>query len=388
MLPGKPLTVDSRTNLETTRALAHGKLSVPRSLVTRAGHGGNHYSLYGPLLPVVALPGFLAAGIFEEMSQPGDEGCRLGDRLALATNTWLSALLIWLLFRIGVMASIPAWESALLAGVCGLSTLIFPYSRDFFNQPLTAVCLLAAFYFLILQKNRQADSAGVERNNLQFVWASFAMGASILSRMDMMVLVPGFLLSASVLAWRTYPRGGINFWKSIAAVVIPISFCAGSLLLFDWYRWGGLLATPYARLSFRTPWIDTLPRFFFSPDLSVLLYNPLLLVSWGMIFLTWRTCRWLYSGVLVLSITYLILISSYVDYHGGICPGPRYLMVLVPLHLLPLFLGWKYLQRKWMAFAAISLVALPGLLMNGYSAWVDYTKMPTAWDFWSSLLSG
>lgn len=388
LLPGKPLTVDSLTNLETTRALAQGKLSVPRSLVTRQGHDGNHYSLYGPLLPMIALPGYLLGEAIGNRSSPGASSFMLGDQLALATNTWISAIIVWLLYRIGLFAGASAWRVVYLAGLCGLSTMLLPYSRDFFNQPLAAACLLIAHILLIIQNNHLEQSSGTDGKFLWLGCASLAMGAAILSRMDMCALVPGFYMSAYLMQPRQLFGMTYRSIRWLAALLMPLSACLMGLLLLDRYRWGGWLATPYASLSFNTPLIDTLPRFFFSPDLSLIFHNPLLLVSWGMIPFSWRQYRWLYIGIFISSITYLILVGSYVDYHGGICPGPRYLMVLVPLHLVPLFLGWKNLERKWIAVIAIGLVALPGILMNGYSAFVDYTQMPTAWDFWSGILTG
>jgi hypothetical protein len=175
-----------------------------------------------------------------------------------------------------------------------------------------------------------------------------------------------------------------SFWKP---ALVPFLLCLLLLYLFDWYRWGKLTGAPYGNKQFNSLLIDTLPHFLLSPDLSVFLHNPLLLPAMAMIFVTWKTHGHAWAGILVIDLTYLLLVAKYEDYHGGICPGPRYLLALVPLNLLPLLAGSARfgLERWWFATIVV-LAAIVGVLVNGYAAVADYTSSPGAWGFWMSKM--
>ncbi|MCA9425558.1 MAG: hypothetical protein KC994_10820, partial [Candidatus Omnitrophica bacterium] len=68
--PGHPMTVDSAATLQTVRALARGHLHIPEMMVTRPGREGRHYSYYGPLLPVLSLPGYFLGSQFDNPPPP------------------------------------------------------------------------------------------------------------------------------------------------------------------------------------------------------------------------------------------------------------------------------------------------------------------------------
>jgi hypothetical protein len=392
--PGKPLTVDSKVNLDTVRAMARGGLAVPEAFVTRKGRGGLHYSLYGPLLPVLSLPAYKAVSLFESNPPaPGEERIGWADRAALGTNQWISAAIVTLIYLSGLLFGVPSGLSFYLSILAGISTMVLPYSRDYFSQPAAALGLLACFYFLL-----RWERTGQPR---WMSYASVSMGFAVLARMDVAVAFPGMLASGFLVSREIRRREPEEQPLHLGGLLWPFLVCAGGLLLFDRYRWGSWTGAPYGGLRFDAPLIDSLPRFLFSRDLSVFLYNPLLVASVAPLFLSWRSCWRLWTGILLCDAFYLILVGKYQDFHGGICPGPRYLLALVPLNLLPLAAGLARTSppsplscrrgdersHRWLIWAGLGLLALPGILVNGYSAVVDYGQAPSAWIFWKTLFS-
>lgn len=370
------MTVDGATTLDTVRAMARGGLSVPESLVTRPGREGRNYIVYGPLLPLVSLPGYFLGSLFDaDPPAPGSREIGRGDRFALATNQWVSALLLVFLYRIAQILGVESKAAFGIAALAGVSTMILPYSRDYFSQPLAAMCLMGAAYGLI-QFQREAERRWI-------VLGSCCFGSAVLARVDMLLCLPGLGVWFCGLCGWGGPggRGGrsLFFWS-----LAPLLVCLVGFYLFDVYRWDSWAGASYGHRQFNTPLIDSLPRFFLSPELSVFLYNPLLLLSVPMFFLTWNSYRWAWMGILLSNLLYLVVVSKFQDYHGGICPGPRYLLSLVPINLIPLLagIGEKRISARVLTIALVPLVIV-GVLMNAYSAVVDYTQAPGAWEYWT-----
>jgi 4-amino-4-deoxy-L-arabinose transferase-like glycosyltransferase len=373
---GRTFTADGAVTLDTVRAMSRGSLAIPENLVARKGRDGKFYSLYGPLLPLLSLPGYQVGVCFDESPPPpGGRGYGWGDRLALATNQWVSAIVVVLLFLSGIEAGARRRDAIILAALAGTSTMVLPYSRDFFTQPLAACLVLACGHFL-LRLEKTSDCRWLTA-------ASASLGLAVLARMDMMVCLPGFAVWLALLLWRR-KRLENHLWTcSWKSALLPFFLCVLLLYLFDWYRWGKLTGAPYGNKQFDSLLIDTLPHFLLSPDLSIFLHNPLLLPAMAMIFVTWKTHGHAWAGILVIDLTYLLLIAKYEDYHGGICPGPRYLLALVPLNILPLLAGSaRYGLERWWFATIVVLAAIVGVLVNGYAAVVDYTSSTGAWDFW------
>jgi len=370
------MTVDGASALDTVRAMARGRLSVPESLVTRPGREGRNYIVYGPLLPLVSLPGYFIGSRFDESPPtPGSRAIGWGDRFALATNQWVSALLLVLLYRLALLVRVESKIAIGIAAIVGVSTLILPYSRDYFSQPLAATCLLGSAYCLFLFQK--------ESRPRWMVICSFCFGLAVLTRMDMLICLPGFAFWIHGLYKDCHGRDGLSGRSWILWSAGPLWICLFGFYLFDVYRWASWTGASYGHRQFNTPLIDSLPRFFFSPELSVFLHNPVLLLSIPLFFMTWKKHSWAWMGILIGNLLYLSVVSKFQDYHGGICPGPRYLLSLVPLNLIPLLVG---IGEKKIAARALAMALLPlafvGIAMNGYSAVVDYTKAPAAWAYW------
>jgi len=170
-------------------------------------------------------------------------------------------------------------------------------------------------------------------------------------------------------------------------MLLPFFVSIALLLLFDSVRWGEWSGSHYGELGFNTPLMDSMPRFVLSPELSLFLYNPLILASFYFLFRYWNAFKWFGIGLLAMDLIYLFVVAMYKDYHGGLCPGPRYFLSLVPLNLIPLFLGLSQERnRTFWVWGMLGVLVMVGISINGYEATVDYTTAPPAWDYWKGML--
>ncbi|MCB9767623.1 MAG: hypothetical protein H6752_05450 [Candidatus Omnitrophica bacterium] len=375
--PGHPMTVDSAATLQTVRALARGHLHIPEMMVTRPGREGRHYSYYGPLLPVLSLPGYFLGSQFDNPPPPpGAAEVGWGDWMAMNTNQWISAGILVLLFLTGLEVGLH-WKLAYATAIaCGVSTLIFPYARDYFSQPLCALLMVVVVYGILRFDGERKRG---------FLYGA-AISAALLpwARMDMGIVFVGLVL------WIVLMRGKStsNRGSDLLVVSIPFLISVSLLFVFDWWRWGRWTGSPYGDHSFGVPLMDSIPRFFISRELSLFLYNPLLILSAYFLIQNWKEWKWIWIPILVMDLLYLIVIGKFRDFHGGVCPGPRYFLSLVPLNLIPLFLGLNQERNRNARVAAtVLLLVMVGILINGYEAVVDYTTAPPAWDYWVGWLT-
>jgi len=106
----------------------------------------------------------------------------------------------------------------------------------------------------------------------------------------------------------------------------------------------------------------------FSPGKGLLLYAPPVLLA--LLAFAPFVRRYPMEGLVIagLSLSYVLGYSSRRGWHGGLCWGPRYLLPVLPLMLLPVGALWAWAAdiavRRWMLRAALGLVGLVGALVQ------------------------
>jgi Dolichyl-phosphate-mannose-protein mannosyltransferase len=253
----------------------------------------------------------------------------------------------------------------------GLTSYVAPFSTGFLQHPNEALFLLWTFYFLFADRQRPDWRARL--------WAGVAAGVMLQSRFPAAVALPGlaFYLLASV--WRRRPVDSTlgRYLPSALRQIVPFAAAVAASLVVhlavNYIKLGTLtLAGGYAGKPFNTPLLTGLYGFLLSPGQSVFLFTPLLvLVPW-----TLRHLNRQYPDevrlILFLVVCYLLFYGKVELWHGMWAFGPRYLVPLVPLLLLPLAtwlenVGWRG------RLAVIPLAAI--------GAWVQLVHV--AVNFWS-----
>jgi hypothetical protein len=128
---------------------------------------------------------------------------------------------------------------------------------------------------------------------------------------------------------------------------------------YQWHRFAEVFGTYIGRLNrpldqpvsfpFSYPFWKGFLGTFFSPDKSVLLFDPLLIILLLLVIRNWRSIdrvlRMLLVGLLVLLVAYAAGYATYYDFGGDVAWGHRF--VLLPVQLLSLFAVPLLFERRW-----------------------------------------
>lgn len=322
---------------------------VPRQAFFGAlGRGGHQYAPYGPataflVLPHHALGRAVAAVAGVERAPGGLERLVPWRELvaaitSLATATW-AALAVVGLFRAATALGADARRAALAAALLGGATFLWPYGTFFYAEPLSAALLV---WFVALHLEGRP------------LLAATALGAAFLIKSTNLVLAPALALLPAYRALgplRPVARDGLLRALRAAAPALAATTLA-ALVHAEWnawrfgdptqfgYDWGEQLRPGDAPRPFL---LSELPRGLFglllSPGKSLLLFAPPLLLALPRARALWRHEPAVALAALGAGATSLLLFASYFYWEGGYAFGPRHLLPVLPLLLLPLACG-------------------------------------------------
>jgi hypothetical protein len=195
------------------------------------------------------------------------------------------------------------------------------------------------------------------------LWAGIFAALMVLFRFPSVIALPwlGFYLMHSLWKSRSESSTVISFLRTgfprLFSFVLPLA--AGFVLHFvvSYLKfetiWG-----KYNNEGFHTPVLKGLYAFLFSPGDSILLFSPLLiLLPW--IYRQFSKQKQIETIIIFcLAVTYLIFYGTYTAWHGlWSSIGPRYLVPVVPVLLLPFGRWIEYVGKKvWLIVAPLSLI--------------------------------
>jgi hypothetical protein len=275
------------------------------------------------------------------------------------------------LYRLGRALGYGARAATLTALVYGLGTLAWPYSRTFFRDPLVGLALVSTALALVRWRvaggRRLALGAGG--------WLLLAVA----SKLTAVVLVPLFVAYAlSGPAGRRY-RARLRRREAIAApryalvaVVVAVLLLGGAVFLgvrakFDdlhgHYDLVGRVLAGRQDLSYAARALYGLTL---SPGKGLLPFAPPVLAGLGGLWFLARTRR---AEALLCGAAgglFVLIYSFDTGWHGGACWGPRYLLPVLPLLMLPF---GAFATRVWAArrtgHGQVGLALLGVLLLAG-----------------------
>ena len=269
-------------------------------------------------------------------------------------------------------------NAGLLALAYFVATMAWPQARTYFSEPLATFFCLLSFYFAATGAQFLTPHRG---------WlAGLAFAGALLTRLDSAIVAPalGLLLLSRL------PTGGVApiettgwlsrvtdwieerfTWPNIAALV---SFSLPAIGFGLWYlamnhiHFRDALTTAYADqkegVKFSTPILAGLYGFLMSIGKSLVLFSPgLILGAAG--FAAFRRVHPALAWSLALVIALKILIqSTWQNWAGGWCWGPRHIFLVHPFALLPALalFGTVTLARR----IFIDVVLLVGVLVQLY----------------------
>jgi hypothetical protein len=359
-----------------------GDLAIDSSILnTVPGQGGRSFAPYGAGQSILALPlygiglgahrllaHFGVSSWLTTFQGPVVEGFGMrwsGDVEIFFVNLFNAftiAALVAVFFAFNLRFGVrPRWALA-ASLLLAFATHIGGFAVDFFQHGAESLFLLWTFYFLFVDSTRPSGRVRA--------LAGAAAAIMLVVRVSTAALLPVLTL---YLAWNIWKRTRrpARMASEMAAFLVPVGIGLLLQVLVNHAKFGGFsIQGSYARLvPFNTPILVGLYGFLFSPGESVFLFSPLLMLApWYLrSFARERLPETL--AILGMGLSYLFFYSGAYLWHGQWSFGPRYLVAVIPILLLPLGRWLERLPRAgWLA--VVPLAAL-GLFMEVLSVLVN-----------------
>jgi hypothetical protein len=352
--------------LATSRGLlTHRTLAVDVQFASDEGFGpsakvgvdGRAYAKYGLGLPIVELP-FVAAALLISRSALVAEPQAIAGVLSLLNPllTTSTAIALFILCRSLECRPSTAW---LVTIAYALGTFAWVNAGVDTSEPLQGFCLVLAL--LLLVKYRST------RRAVLLSGSGLALAYAILTKPATAVLVPAFGLYAIAVCYseRLPVRETV---RALFRLTAPIGAFVLALAWLNWYRWGSVLETGYEPHAFTNDIVRGSYGLTFSFNKGIIFYAPVVLLVPVGIWLMARTHRAEAALIVVAGLTHLLFFSAFYNWGAGWSWGPRYLMPILPVLMVPVARAAES-SRVWRSFAAALFAG--GLVVNGIGVLVD-----------------
>jgi len=364
-------TIDTVRRWQVARSIRLGEPAVTSDDLRQGfgipGRNGVPYAWYGVgqsllLLPVDALVDATASPLLRRFGLDPIRRKQVAElTVTFLMQSFLTACVLLLARR--VLLTFGFGSTAAVAGSLGLlfATTCLQYVQCAQENELLLALALGALAGLRAWHR--------EERGRWALLAGMACGFAILVRLTS-------VLETGVFAFFTI-AAGTNPKRFVAWFAPPV---VGALLFDRWYQWhrfGELFSTYigiFGRLNrplgqpasfpFSYPFWKGFLGTFFSPDKSVLLFDPLLIIVLLLAVRNWRSLdralRLLLVCLTLLLVAYAVGYARYFDFGGDVAWGHRF--VLLPVQLLCLFAAPMLIEHRWPAlwvllFASVILQA-------------------------------
>jgi len=351
---------DAEVTFETCDALRGGGTwavqgaSAWEGFALAPGSDQRRYSIFGPLQPLLCVPvlavvdrlspagWYERAGIAIPPSHYVGPGLRQAALREPATNAgaharrsvvaWIfnpvvSAIGAALVFRIATRLGVATGGAFAASALHGAGSLAWPYAGTFFSEPLATALVLLSLDAVLAAKGRAWP----------MVVGGAAIGLATLAHVSAILFVPFF----AAFAWTNVEPARRR--RALEAFLLGAMPVLASLAAFNVLRFGdpfetgrtvdGDLALEFGYGRFVPPWRGLIGLL--GGAKGILLTCPAVvlgLFAWPAFHRRARALSWTIAAA---AAARLIFIASRSDWHGGFSHGPRYLVPLIPLLLLP-----------------------------------------------------
>ena len=305
--------LDGSSMLAVAQSIVHhGSLSVPPELGVPGHDGVTHYSKYGLLLPLLSVIPVALAQPIGAITGRVDlvEGAAVASLMPLVCGALVAAL-----YLLGRRLGAPRAAAALVAAGTVLGTYVLPYGRDFFTEPLVALGLVVMVERALAGRELQAGAA---------------LALAVLARPQSAAFAP------LLLAFVALRGGGI---AAIARTLAPLAPAAAVCVAYNIYRFRDALEFGYmppADPGFTTPLLEGTAGLLASPEKSMALFAPAIVLVPFALAALWRRERGVVALLVALFAAVFVLAATWWSWQGGWSWGPRLLLPGVVLVLVAL----------------------------------------------------
>jgi len=355
-------TVDAIQRFAVTRAI------VERGSVVTEEFGAVKYA---PLQSVLMIPTYVLGEGLGLLA--GADPRQVGYRTTAFLFTPLVVTLLCVAFRRAALRSGFSNGAALFGvGTLLFATLLLPYSRLLFTEPLNALLVLLMASAL-LDENRGVPSSAPRLGAASGLL--FLNGATF-GPLAFAAVVFGALLAARRAGTRAAGRAFLWGGACLAAALAVF-------LLWNVARYGGALRFGYDGEGFGTPLRTGLAGLLVSIGRGIVLYSPPTLLALCALPVLRRRGRLgplapVLAFFAAAFLAYLLLYAAWDSFEGGWCWGPRFLLPFVPvLHLAIPPLAAEAARGGRARRFAFALPFLLGFAVNAaedLGTWKDWEK--------------
>jgi Dolichyl-phosphate-mannose-protein mannosyltransferase len=368
-----PIGEDGRATLATSRSLLTRRtLAIDAAFASDEGYGprakigvdGRAYAKAGLGLPIAELP-FVATGLLISKLAGLPEAHTLASVLSLL-NPLVSASTAIVVYELCQTVGCSPVAALLTAIAYAFATFAWVYAGVDGTEPLQALCLAVSLLLLIRYRS--------ERHARLLSGSSVALACAIVTKPANAVLVPalGLYALSAVRARRLSWRETVPVLMRFA---VPLALCVLFLSWLNWFRFGSVLETGYEPHAFMNRFLGGIYGLVFSFNKGILFYAPPLVLAPVGLWIMRRSQRGEAMLIALASVTYICLFAKFYNWGGGWSWGPRYLMPIVPLLMMPVARA-AATARVWRYAGAGLFIA--GLLLNGVGVLVDGDAYHTA----------
>jgi hypothetical protein len=323
---------DARQLHQVAEALVdRGEINV--QVRTAVQRGGKYYAAHPFLVSAIHVPGVAIHRALKKVWPQADQPIRaITSHLAPAL---LGALVCLLFVQLCLELQVGFAAATLASVVLGFSTMVAVYARS----PWSEIVQTAAFLAFFIHVLRVAAVPSRRR----CLWLGLCAGLLINTKLVFVLCLPGAAIFAGTRILRSH--GWDRLLRSVGFASLGALPGLVMVLAYNYARTRSVFGTGYSVSegnAFGELMRVGLWGYLFSPGKSVFLYNPpLILAALALPYaLRARSSDWLKAAFLT-AFPLVLLYSRLLFWNGDWCWGPRYILFLVPIALLPAVFAYE-----------------------------------------------
>jgi hypothetical protein len=312
--------------LVTESIVERSDLAIPDSLGIK-GVDGRDYSWYGLGQSILAIPFYI---IGKYVGTP--------ENAVSIMNPLFGAATVVLVFLFSIALGYSNRNSLYAAILYGLCTFAWPLAKQPFDHTMETFFVLLSVYLLYVHVS--------DRKPSYLLLSAFSIGcAFIIRQISILVLSPLLILIL------TYSLKKSHFKTAAKIVTRDIALFFLAFLPFvvldcwyNYYRFASIFKTGFTVMASRygihlfegTPFHIGFAGLLISPGKGFFYYSPIAILFFFSIKSFSRKHPRLAVSFIFIILSYLLLLSNYVFWHGDWAWGPRFLLVITPFLIIPI----------------------------------------------------
>lgn len=330
------------------------------------GADGRDYSWIGLGSALVSVPFYLIGKI---LGSP--------EAMISLVNPVFTSLTAVLLFIFVNSLGYTKRVSLIVTMFFGLGTIAWPQSKQPFDHPVETFFVLLSLF--------QCHQFANHRRVVNIVLSGAAAGLAFLTRPTTILLIPALIVLTLESRRRKCGNQKIGSYLAKTAIQFNLGFLplVGISLWYNHYRFGSIFETGYSLIASLlgldfftgTSLLTGLSGLMISPGKGFFFYSPVAIFFFLSIRSFYKRQPSLAAAFILLISSYLLFISKNIYWHGDWTWGPRYLLAITPLFIIPIAeLANSLSSRNRATRVSFYLIISISILIQISGVMVDFRK--------------